>query len=628
MAAAISIPLALLETVKKRKPASTPTVSAKVDACTSEPKRSKPTKRRKLERQDTEGSDPLRSARKTSLREPPLLPPSLVLDTVESKHSRDIAKASQKRRKRTKEHNNEDIGSDAPTAIPQSLEPGSSETVAGVPNKKRKRKKKGTSSEKAGCDDAQTAKKRKRTKTTGKMSEYFGVQKAADIAVTHIECALESHGPQKKRRCKSIKLEKTTVGAPKEQGVEPEKKKKSTKKKHGNKKGKAQKEAEAPASTVSMSIGDKEGGKTIRVLPTPADIAGRHQFSENSDSLSNVPSTAQKPKTSKDESVSKAPPAIADDAPVEPARKKRQRTTKKAFSSSPYFSTPTPPSTPPFSQPTRPPRKPRAPTKSPHFPGDPTAAPTRRRVRAGISTTPWPPYDSPRFGLIQEELADQPFQLLVATVFLNRTRGSVAVPLLRTFLARYPTPAAVAAADVAAVEAHLQPLGLQRTRARRLVAMGAAWLKAPPMVGVTTRKLGYPPKDTMPFPVRRPGQEPLGAPVGGEWEVAHIPGVGPYALDSWRIFCRDALRGVTVAVKSDSGGGEEIGELQEVVEEEEWRRVVPKDKELRAYLRWRWAAEGHIWPEDGDAPDHPSALCLPSPHPEPIQETLELESKE
>lgn len=51
-------------------------------------------------------------------------------------------------------------------------------------------------------------------------------------------------------------------------------------------------------------------------------------------------------------------------------------------------------------------------------------------------------------------------------------------------------------------------------------------------------------------------------------------------MDSWRIFCCDEFR----------GNGDR----------DEWRRVVPKDKELRAYCRWRWAKEGIRWREEAD----------------------------
>lgn len=65
------------------------------------------------------------------------------------------------------------------------------------------------------------------------------------------------------------------------------------------------------------------------------------------------------------------------------------------------------------------------------------------------------------------------------------------------------------------------------------------------------------------------------------WEVAHLPGMGAYALDSYRIFGRDKLRGVEEdAIKKG---------------EEEWRRVLPLDKDLRRYLVSRWREEGWEW---------------------------------
>lgn len=277
----------------------------------------------------------------------------------------------------------------------------------------------------------------------------------------------------------------------------------------------------------------------------------------------------------------RAPAHDAAGPAASPSASVPKKTRRRARATSSYFAAP-----PPAPSPRRPRPKAKAPTFSPHFSitsynVDLNKAVRGVRTAAGIST-PWPPLTAPRFGLIQEELTASPFQVIVSTVFLNRTRGTVAVPLLRTFLAAHPTPAAVATADEAAIEALLQPLGLQRTRARRLVAMASAWVAQPPVPGSCTVKKDYPPRKTVPFPALVVGAEPLGVPRSQGWEVAHIPGVGPYALDSWRIWCRDELR----------------GDVRE--EEEEWRRVVPMDKELRAFLRWKWAKEGRRWVEEGD----------------------------
>ncbi|KAA8895779.1 DNA glycosylase [Sphaerosporella brunnea] len=212
---------------------------------------------------------------------------------------------------------------------------------------------------------------------------------------------------------------------------------------------------------------------------------------------------------------------------------------------------------------------------------------TEKKGRApkGISAIPWPPFTAQRFGLIQEELQEKPFHLLISTVFLNKTKGSVAKPILSRFLELYPTPEILSNASQEEVEELIRPLGLQRTRAERLVKMGKVWLANPPVADQGTVKYNYPPRNTRPFPID--GREPHGVVQKQQWEIGHIPGVGAYALDSWRIFCRDRLRGV------EAGPGQDEAE-------EEWKRVVPNDKELRAYCRWRWAQEGQRWEEEGD----------------------------
>lgn len=75
-----------------------------------------------------------------------------------------------------------------------------------------------------------------------------------------------------------------------------------------------------------------------------------------------------------------------------------------------------------------------------------------------------------------------------------------------------------------------------------------------------------------------------------EWEIGHLT-QGPYAIDSWRIFCRDIFLG-----KSDHW----MGRDEDKIFEPEWKRVLPEDKELRACLRWMWMREGWDWdPETG-----------------------------
>jgi methyl-CpG-binding domain protein 4 len=116
----------------------------------------------------------------------------------------------------------------------------------------------------------------------------------------------------------------------------------------------------------------------------------------------------------------------------------------------------------------------------------------------------------------------------------------------------------------------LQPLGLHNIRATRLIALANAWLAAPPCKNRRYRKLHYPSRgcgtDIKPGEVLGPEDDREG------WEIAHLPGIGAYALDSYRIFYRDKLRGV------DPKDG--IGP--------EWKRVRAEDKDLKAYLNWKW----------------------------------------
>jgi hypothetical protein len=102
-----------------------------------------------------------------------------------------------------------------------------------------------------------------------------------------------------------------------------------------------------------------------------------------------------------------------------------------------------------------------------------------------------------------------------------------------------------------------------------------------------------------------------------------LVGCGAFACDSWRIFCRDALRGrsdrrwILQPVNSEgkeladvgaNGASRENGNtgrhtfypMDPLDIEEEWKRVLPKDKELRPFIGWMWLKEGWIWdPETG-----------------------------
>lgn len=67
------------------------------------------------------------------------------------------------------------------------------------------------------------------------------------------------------------------------------------------------------------------------------------------------------------------------------------------------------------------------------------------------------------------------FDLAVAEVLLQKTRGDAVVPVWTAVVARYPTPAKLARARERTVQRLVSPLGLGEQRARRLVSMARDW---------------------------------------------------------------------------------------------------------------------------------------------------------
>ncbi|SPQ18907.1 41b4cda4-de1b-4e16-8c3c-b740ad1db993 [Thermothielavioides terrestris] len=217
--------------------------------------------------------------------------------------------------------------------------------------------------------------------------------------------------------------------------------------------------------------------------------------------------------------------------------------------------------------------------------------------RGTVSSLPIPPLSADRFGLIQEELADDPFRLLVAVTFLIRTAGKTAIPVFRQLMERFPTPEALAGADPAEIISLIRPLGLSAVRCAAIQKYARLWLERPPTREVRYGVKNYPrPGDG--WYVRAGeefGPEDSGGAggldeecavdavadarqraIGAAWEIGHLT-QGPYALDSWRIFCRDVLLGRS---EHWTGKGSAPGF------QPEWMRVLPADKELRACLRW------------------------------------------
>ncbi|KAJ7103391.1 DNA glycosylase [Mycena belliarum] len=162
--------------------------------------------------------------------------------------------------------------------------------------------------------------------------------------------------------------------------------------------------------------------------------------------------------------------------------------------------------------------------------------------------------------LIQEAVADDPWKLLVAAILLNKTAGKLAIPVFWAIMSTYPNAWTLSQASEIDLVDLIRPLGTQNVRAKRLINLSRAYLQDPPSQRDErlSRAMGLliSPRKREKYP-RTP--------------ISHLPGAGPYALDSYRIFC--------------SGP-----------ESEEWKEVNPNDKELVRYLKWKWAVtENKQW---------------------------------
>ena len=100
------------------------------------------------------------------------------------------------------------------------------------------------------------------------------------------------------------------------------------------------------------------------------------------------------------------------------------------------------------------------------------------------------------FGLIQEKLRDEPWKMLVAVIFLNKTTAKMALPLLAQLFEQWPTPERLSNADVHELATFLYPIGLYNVRAKRLIDFSTKWISDPPQREVLKVRKGlkdYPP---------------------------------------------------------------------------------------------------------------------------------------
>ncbi|KAF4455439.1 hypothetical protein F53441_2228 [Fusarium austroafricanum] len=215
----------------------------------------------------------------------------------------------------------------------------------------------------------------------------------------------------------------------------------------------------------------------------------------------------------------------------------------------------------------------------------------KRPQRGTVPSVPFAPLTSPGFGLIQEKFAHEPFWLLVVVTFLIRTKGTQAIPIFYEVKRRFPTPSHIACEEnTEPLLDMIRHLGLAEHRVALIKKYAQGFLNKPPIVGTYYKVKKYDHRDFDPSLSFCQHDEDNAISVDQQldldaWEIGHLT-QGKYALDSWRIFCRDELLGRA----KDWNGGGRGPEFQP-----EWMRVRPDDKELRAYLRWMWMKEGWEW---------------------------------
>lgn len=120
--------------------------------------------------------------------------------------------------------------------------------------------------------------------------------------------------------------------------------------------------------------------------------------------------------------------------------------------------------------------------------------------------------------LFQEDLRNDPWKMLVCCILTNRTRGDRSRRVFLDLIRRYPGPVALSNASVPEVQEIIRPIGFFRRRAITLVAFSRAWIYS-------------------------------------KAKIEDLPGIGKYAVDSYKIFV--------------------LGNLD----------VTPTDRELKAYLQ-------------------------------------------
>ena len=158
----------------------------------------------------------------------------------------------------------------------------------------------------------------------------------------------------------------------------------------------------------------------------------------------------------------------------------------------------------------------------------------------------------------------------MAVTLLNKTSGRLGIPAFWTLISKWPTPLELSQgtshctsvifmltylAKEEEVIALIRHLGTQSVRSRRLILLSRAYLQEPPSIyDLRSSKSTKMCSPSTPLRITTTAYPAT--------PISHLPGTGRYALDSYRIFCTQ---------KHD-------------LNSEEWKTVLPTDKELVRYL--------------------------------------------
>lgn len=120
----------------------------------------------------------------------------------------------------------------------------------------------------------------------------------------------------------------------------------------------------------------------------------------------------------------------------------------------------------------------------------------------------WTPPKSP-FTLLQEQIYDDPWKVFVCCIFCNLTRRLTAEPIFWQVIKRWPDAQSLSKANINDLIEMIKDLGLSQRRAKALIKMSDDY-------------------------------------INKDWKAdpTQLYGVGKYASDAYRIFCRGDWRDV------------------------------------------------------------------------------------